>query len=169
MKLKETILKEHSKLQCDKIIKWVNGKQERFDELFVLFLSNENKIAQRAAWPISFCIIEHPTLISKHWRSFLDSLKTQDIHDAVKRNSVKILTSVSIPHEYEGEIMNLCFDYVASATESIAVKAYALSVLHQFAESYPEIIPEIKLLIEDQPHHSAAFTSRAKKFLRTFN
>ena len=169
MKLKETILKEHSKLQCDKIVNWVSANQERFDELFELFIVGGNLETQRAAWPVSFCIIRHPVLLSKHWRSFIDNLKKKNIHDAVKRNSVKVLSTISSPHKYEGEIMNLCFDYVAAVTESIAVKAYALTVLHKLAESYPEIIPEIKLLIKDQPRRSAAFTSRANKFLKTFN
>lgn len=168
MKLRETILEEHSKLQCDKIVKWVNGKQDHFDQLFALMLTGEKQVAQRAAWPISSSIILHPVLLNKHWRSLLNNLRKKNIHDAVKRNSMKVLSTVSIPHKNEGEIMSLCFAYVASFTESIAVKAYALTVLHKLAESYPEIIPEIKLLIEDQPHHSAAFNSRAKKFLRTF-
>ena len=168
MKLKQTLLEEHSKLQCDKIVKWVSGKQDRFDELFELFITGENQVAQRAAWPVSFCIIRDPTLLTNHWKLFLSNLKKQDIHDAVKRNSVKVLTVITLPKKYEGEIMNLCFDYVASLTEPIAVKAYALTVLHKLAESYPEIIPEIKLLIDDQPRRSAAFISRANKLLKTF-
>ncbi len=169
MKLKETILEEHSKLQCDKIVKWVNGKQHHFDQLFALMLTGEKQVAQRAAWPIGFCIMLHPVLLSKHWRSLLNNLKKNDIHDAVKRNSIKVLSTISIPRNYEGEIMTLCFNYVASVTESIAIKAYALTVLHKLAECYPEIIPEIKLLIDDQPRRSAAFTSRANKLLKTFS
>ena len=41
MKLRETILKEHSKANCRRIVKWVGHDQKRFDELFSLFLNDE--------------------------------------------------------------------------------------------------------------------------------
>jgi hypothetical protein len=63
--------------------------------------------------------------------------------------------------------MDICFAYLASATEAIAVKAFSLSVLSNLSKQYPGIIPEIKLLIEDQlPRQTPALASRAKKFLQ---
>ena len=37
MNLEETILKEHSKKQCDKIVRYIGISQERFAELMKLF------------------------------------------------------------------------------------------------------------------------------------
>jgi hypothetical protein len=63
--------------------------------------------------------------------------------------------------------MEICFRYVESPTEAVAIKAFALTILGKLAKKYPEIIAEIKLLIEDQlPHQSAAFKTRAKKLLK---
>jgi len=56
MKLREEILKEHSKAQCNKIVEWVGKSQLRFDELFHLFISDENLVVQRASWPVSYCV-----------------------------------------------------------------------------------------------------------------
>ena len=65
--------------------------------------------------------------------------------------------------------MEICFDYMASPKEAVAVKAFSLSVLGRLAKKYPEIIPEITLLIEQQINHqSAAFKSKAKKFMKGF-
>ena len=51
----------------------------------------------------------------------------------------------------------------------MAIKAFALTVLGKLAKKYPQIIPEIKLLIADQlPHQTAAFKVRAKKLLKEF-
>ena len=64
-------------------------------------------------------------------------------------------------------MMNICFEYVQSPTEAVAVKAFSLTVLGNLAKLYPEILPEIKLLIKEQlPHQTAAFKSRAKYFLK---
>ena len=49
MNLLEEILKKHSKEQCQKIVLWVGPSQERFDELFYLFLNGEYRVTQRAA------------------------------------------------------------------------------------------------------------------------
>ena len=46
--------------------------------------------------------------------------------------------------------MDICFGYVASPTEAVAIKAFLLTVLSNLATIYPEISPEIKLLIEAQ-------------------
>jgi hypothetical protein len=63
--------------------------------------------------------------------------------------------------------MELCFQYLASPSVAVAIKAFSLTVLNNLSKKYPEIISEIKLLIEEQlPHQSAAFKSRAKVFMR---
>lgn len=165
--LREEILKEHSKVQCNKIVAWVGDYQCRFDALFNLFLNDENRVTQRAAWPISYCVTLHPQFIKKQFKPLIKNLYKAGIHNAIKRNTVRILQEIDIPKRYQGEVMNLCFEYVASPTEAVAVKAFSLTVLAKMAKLYPEIIPEIKLLIEDQlPNQTAAFISRAKHLIK---
>lgn len=166
MDLRETILAEHSKAQTNKIINWVGKSQERFDALFHLFLNEEYRVVQRAAWPLSYCVIEHPELIKKHLTELIGNLHTAGLPDAVKRNTVRLLQQIEIPEKFHGEIMNLCFKYIASPTEAAAVKAFALSILQNLAQYYPEIKDEVKIIIEDRWEvESPAFRSRAKKFL----
>jgi hypothetical protein len=165
--LKEQILKEHSKAQCTAIVQWVGASQQRFDELFHLFLNDEYRVVQRAAWPVSYCVMAHPDFIKKHWTTLIKNLQKSNLHNAVKRNSIRLLQDITIPKKYQGQIMDICFKYVESPTEAVAVKAFSLTVLSNLAKQYPEIIPEIKLLIEEQlPHQTAAFKSRAKVFLK---
>ena len=167
--LREEILKEHSKAQCTSIVNWVGASQQRFDELFHLFLTDENRMVQRAAWPVSYCAIAHPNFITKHWSSLIKNLQKPNLHDAVKRNSIRLLQDIKIPKKYQGQIMGLCFKYVESPTEAVAVKAYSLTVLINLAKQYPEIIPEIKLIIENQaPCLTAALKVRVKKFLKSY-
>jgi len=167
VKLREEILKEHSKAQCTKIVNWVGSSQQRFDELFGLFLDNEYRVTQRAAWPVSYCVIANPHFINKHWKKLISNLKKPNLHDAVKRNSIRLLQDIEIPEKYQGELMDICFKYLGSPTEALAVKVFSMSVLGNLAKKYPEIKPELKLLIEDQlPNQSAGFISRGKKILK---
>ena len=169
MKLRDEILREHSKIQCDKIVRWIGKSQEKFDQLFRLFLSEEYRVVQRAAWPVSFAVIAHPAFINKHWEELVKNLNQQNVHGAVKRNSVRLLQGLNIPEKFQGEIMNICFRYVESPTEAIAVKAFSLTVLGNLSKLYPEIIPELRLLIESQVENATpAFKIRAKKILKSF-
>ena len=109
MDLRKTILSEHSKANCDKIVNWVGSSQKRFDELFDLFLNSEYRVNQRSAWPLSYCVIAHPGFISKHFSKLIKNLHKPGIHDSVKRNTVRLLHQISIPKKFHGGIMDLCF------------------------------------------------------------
>ena len=164
--LRQEILKEHSKIQCSRIVHWVDSNQQRFDELFKLFLHDEYRVVQRSAWPVSHAVIAHPEFIKDHWAAFITNLKKPNLHDSVKRNSIRLLQYINIPKKYQGEIMNICFSYLESPTEALAIKVFSMSVLLKLAKLYPEIMTELKIIIEDQlPGQSAGFKSRAKKVL----
>jgi len=168
MDLRKTILSEHSKSNCNKIVKWVGNSQKRFDDLFYLFLNSEYRINQRAAWPLSYCVIDKPGFISKHFSKLLKNLHKPGIHDSVKRNTVRLLQHIDIPKKFHGEIMDICFRYISSPDEAVAIKAFSLSILQNLCEHYPEIKNEIRLAIEERwPYETAAFRSRARKFLKT--
>ena len=165
--LREQIVKEHSKAACVRIVKWVGDDQKRFDELFDLFLHAEYHVVQHAAWPVSYCVIAHPQLINKHWKSLLFILKQPHIHNAVKRNSMRFLQEVDIPEKYQGTIMDICFKYLESPAEAIAVRAFSLTVLANLSKLYPEIIPEVRTVLEQQfPKMSAAVKVRARPFMK---
>ena len=167
MELRAQLLKEHSRANCDTIVKWIGNNQQRFDELFRLFVSDEYRVVQHAAWPLSYSVIEHPALIKKHFNSLVAHLSKPGIHDAVKRNTMRLLQGIAIPKKYHGVIMDTCFRYISTPGEAVAIKAFSLTVLEKLAVLYPAIIPEIKLLIEENlDREKPAFRSRAKKFLR---
>jgi hypothetical protein len=167
MNLREAILQEHSKAQCNAIVSYIGHDQKKFDELVSLFLNDEYQVAQRAAWPLSYSVINHPQLIRKHLKKIIRNLKKPGIHNAVKRHTIRLLQTVDIPEALQGEVMDICFEYIANPTEAVAVKAFSITVLSNLSKQYPDIVPEIKLLLEHQmPHETAAFKVRAKKFLK---
>lgn len=166
MPLEDKILSEHSKTNCDEIVKWIGHNQSRFDELVTLFLGDDAIIVQRSGWPLSYATIANPQLVTKHLGKLLKNLQQPKLHDAVKRNTIKLLEVVKIPEKHQGEVMNICFDYIISPTEKPAIKAFSLTVLENLSKEYPAIKPELKTIIEDRwEYESAAFKSRAKKIL----
>ena len=167
MKLRDQILKEHSKANCNAIVKWIGFSQQRFDQLFDLFLNDEYRVVQRAAWPLSYSVIANPEFIQKHFSKLLRNLQKPNLHNSVKRNTIRLLQDISIPVRFHGRVMNICFEYIISPGEAVAVKAFALNVLNNLSKQYPEIKAELKTIIEDRwDYESAAFHSRAKKIFK---
>lgn len=169
MDLRNQILKEHSKTNCQKIIDWVGNDTSRFNQLFHLFLNDDTRVTQRAAWPMCYCAIAYPGLMDDNFEKLFENLNKKGIHNVIKRNSVRLLQHITIPSQHEGTVMNLCFQYVESPNEAVAIKAFSLTILGKLAKKYPEIIPEIKMLIESQTaHQTPAFKNRASKLFREF-
>ncbi len=132
-----------------------------------MFTGNEYRVVQRAAWPISYCVIAHPNFIKKHWKQLINNLNKPNVHNAVKRNTLRFLEEVEIPEKYHGQLMDYCFTYVNTPTEPIAVKCFAMTVLSNLAKIYPDILPELKITIENlKPYASAGLMSRASKILK---
>jgi hypothetical protein len=158
---------EHSRKQTDRIVKYIGKDKDRFAELMRLFLQGEYRITQRAAWPLSYCVRLHPELIRPYFKQILDNLEKKGLHVAVVRNTLRLLQDVEIPKRWHGRVMNACFDFVQAPETPIAVKAFALTVLEHLSGTYPDILPELKLIIEEQwDQATPAFRVRAKKVLK---
>ena len=167
MNLREEILKEHSKAQCCRIVVWIGKDQKRFDELFKLFTTDEYRVVQRSAWPVSNCVLSNPGFIQKHFTTLIRNVKKPGLHNAVKRNTLRLLQNINIPEKYRGEIMAICFECIQSPSEKVGAKAFALTVLKNLSADYPDIVSEVKLIIEERlPFETAAFRSRAKQFTK---
>ncbi|OQP64512.1 hypothetical protein [Niastella populi] len=166
MDLLKAIEKEHSKAQCEKIVRYVGGDKERFAELMQLFLNGGYRVTQRAAWPMSICVEKHPALIAPYYKQIVPLLQKPGVHGAVVRNIVRLLQFVAIPRRYHGMIMNTCFEFIASVDTAPAIKASSLTILENLCALYPDIRPELKLIIEERwEHESPAFKMRARRIL----
>ena len=94
----------------------------------ILFLNDVYRVNQRAAWPVSYCIIAHPKFIKNNFGKLIKNLAKPDLHNSIKRNTIRLLQHVDIPEKYLGKIMEICFSYVASPSEPVAVKVFSLKV-----------------------------------------
>lgn len=166
MDIKKEVLKEHSKAQTLKVVKYIGNNPVRFKELVQTFLNGPYRVTQRAAWALSCCVENNPALIIPHLRVILKMLKRNDTHDAVNRNIVRLLQFIDIPKKYYGVLVNICFELM-DPKQPIAVRVFSMQVLSNIATHLPDLKKELRLVIEDQlPYASAGFLSRAKKVLK---
>ncbi|MEO7530323.1 MAG: hypothetical protein ABIS69_02895 [Sediminibacterium sp.] len=170
MNLPEEILKEHNKAHAVKIAAYACSSKKNFKELMHCFMADDYQLAQRAAWSVSWAARKKPEMIRPYLKDLVAQMKRTDVHNAVVRNSVRILEQMDIPEKYQGEVMNACFHFIETPSTPIAVKAFSLTTLFNLSKKYPEIGPELKLIIEERwDTETAAFRSRGKKILNQLN
>ena len=165
MDLERELLKEHSKSQTIKIARYIGNQPERFNILINLMLNGSYTITQRASWVVSCCSDNHPELIQPHLTAVIRNLK-KPVHDAVKRNTLRLLQNISIPKKLHGITTDLCFKFLISTKEPVAVKAFAMTILYRITLTEPDLKNELRIIIEDQmPYSSPGFLSRGKKII----
>lgn len=166
MNLKKAVIECRSKAQSNRIVEYVGNDKDRFAALVRLFLDGPYRTTQRASWPLTCCIQNDPKLVKPWLREILSQLKKDEVHPAIKRNTIRSLQFVELPGKYWGPVTDLCLKYLIDKKEPVAIRVFSMTVLYNLSKNVPEIKRELRLVIEDQlPFGSPAFTSRAKKVL----
>lgn len=164
MDIREALQAEHSKRNTTAIAKYIGGDPERFAELMKIFFEGEYRPTQRAAWPMSVCIEKHPNLIFPYLNKLVDQLTRSDVHDAVKRNTVRLLQYIDIPKRLRGKVYSHCVELIDDISEPVAVRAFALTVAIKIAGKEPALLEELRLIAKAHlPHTSIAFHKRARE------
>lgn len=166
MNLKEEILAAHDKKHAIKIANYACSSPEHFKELMDCYNDTAYRLAQRAAWSVSWAARKQPNMIKPFIGDLVKKLNNTEVHTAVIRNAVRVLETIEIPEQYHGEVMNRCFAFIEDPTIPVAIKAFSLTTLFNLSRQYPEIKHELQLIIEERwDIETAAFRSRGKKIL----
>ncbi|KAA6439965.1 hypothetical protein FEM33_09690 [Dyadobacter flavalbus] len=168
MNIEKTLLADpvQSRQLAVRVADYACTDEEIFSELMNCFFSEHYRLAQRAAYSAGIAAQKKPELIQPYIGKLAACLTRKDVHDAVIRNSVRILEDVAIPEAFHAEVMNKCFELAADRMVPVAIRALSLTVLYRLSLIYPEIKKELRIIIEEgMEFEKAAFRSRGKKIL----
>ena len=116
---------------------------------------------------LSYCADQHPELIMPWIPAMVKKMKEPGVHDAVKRNVLRVLSTVEIPSPILGSVISVCFDELSSADSPVAVRVHAMSVLANASKGEPDIKRELKATIEQMlPYGGPALRARARMVLK---
>ena len=170
MDIKEALLQEHSKRQTIAIANYIGNNSTRFNALMKLVLGNEPLLVQRGYWVLGYCAEDHPGLFKNHIEALLEHLSKVGIHNAVKRNTLKVFQFIKVPDKMLGAVVDICFGYLYSASEAIAVKSLSINLLIDTCMRYPELKEElIPLLHELSTHEAPAILARTRNGIALLN
>jgi len=167
MDLKRAILKEHGRKQAHKIADYCSQSSSRFKSLVDIYLAGPYRVTQRASWPLSICAEERPELIAPHLKKLLDFTTKPGVHDAVKRNTMRLLQFIDVPKRNHAQVIDLYFSFLQQPKEAVAIRVFAMTSLSRVITDKPDLQKELRIILEDQlPYGTAAFRSRASKLIK---
>ncbi len=166
MNLIDELGKRQSLATKKKIVDWVGTNPGRFKQLMNIFLGDNYRLTQWAAWPISDIVELHPALIKPYLKPTLNNLDRPELHDAVRRNVLRLLQFIDIPPGLRGLAYDKAFLLFSDATQPIAVRVFAMTVMANIAETEPDLRNEV-IPIRNLPSvRITGLCSRATKLLK---
>ena len=145
--IEKLLMVENSRRNTDLVADLVVQKPSLFGELIKIYLSNEEPVSRRAVWVADTVAEAFPDLLEPFIESMI--LKLPDFkHDGLKRNTLRMLSRHEIPEQQLGGLIKICFDWLISSSESVAVKVYAMDILYRISNFEPSLKKELSDSIE---------------------
>lgn len=163
MNIREALAAEHSKHQTMAVVNYIGADAKRFAELMKIFFGDEYRLTQRASWAVNYCAEHHKELVKPYFGKLVRQLERDDVHVAVRRNVARMLQFIDVPRSYRGRVFDACCNLVDDPMQPVAVKVFAMSVAARIALGRPELLNELRLVVEKYlPNATAGFRARAR-------
>lgn len=168
MDIKRRLEQEHSKQLNREIIRYVGDNRQRLEELLSLLFGDDALLSQRAAWSAGDLGAEHPELFLTYIPELISRLRDRKAHPAVRRNILRIFSSLEIPEEHQSAVLDICLAFIRSEAEPVAVRAFAVTLAATISRPYAELRAELLMLLREisSVPHSPAMNVRIKRALK---
>jgi hypothetical protein len=141
-----------SKANTNMVAGIVREKPELIGELWQIYFSIEEPVSRHAAWVLDGLTENHPERLTPYLPRLLELLPGFN-HDGLKRHAVHMISRIRIPAEGRETLLNICFDWLVSRTEAVAVKVHCMEILYQICLDEPvlknELIDSIEFILEE--------------------
>jgi hypothetical protein len=164
--LRSLLMTEMSRRNTDFVKDIALSNPPLFDELVKLSLLNEEPVSRRAMWVVDVASEEMPDLLLPHIPDLIASLESFK-HDGLKRHVLRMLNRYNLNLDEFMPILDLCFHYMSSGDESVAVRFQAMDLLHSMSEKEPALKHELISTIELQMQEgSPGIKNQSRKKLK---
>jgi hypothetical protein len=137
-----------------------------FGHLAELAIQGKGSIPMRASWALEGIDNNFPELAGPYIKPLIKSVDKIK-HTGALRNILKLLSRKKIPQVMQGRLINHCFEWLNDRNIPVAVKVYAMQIVANLSEEYPELLVELKGVLETlYDSSSPGFKSMAKKILK---
>ena len=164
----EKLLIDSSKITADMAVHTIGDNPVLFKKVLDFALEDRDVFAQRASRVIQLCTSKYPHLIQPHLNEIITSLPGFQ-NGGLKRNVLRLLSQRTneFTEEQQGILLDVCFKFIMNSDEKPAIKVYAMDILYDISNQYPDLKNELISTIKSQmPTASAGIKSRSQKMLK---
>jgi len=141
-------------------------------DIAILFKLNQHKkhqIAWRSAYLLDLAHDVNNNILDDYLKEIIN-LTPQLTNSSIKRHYLRILTQHDLSELADGNLLDCCIKWLQNEETPIAVKAHCMLILFNLTKPYPELIPELKAVLENLlPYGSKGEVNRAKRLLKELN
>lgn len=164
----ESLLVDTSRKVADQVCGIVIKKPEIIEELMEHSLQQKGNMALRASNVLALVSESNPELVAPYLERIIRSFPELK-HVSVKRGFTRIVSHYTdiTDDDLLSIMVNHCFEWLNDPDETIAIRAYSMTILANVCKIYPELIPELRETIELHYNDgSAGFKTRAMETLK---
>ena len=156
-----------SRTAIDLVTNSAGDDPEVFEFLVRLITHGEDPFPRNATWALDSIDMQFPDLIIPYLKTLIQSANKFQ-QTGTLRNILKILSRKNIPAAFHGKLIHHCFEWLYDKKIPVAVKVYAMQIIMNLSEEYPELKQELGEALEDMYLSSSpGFKARANKILRS--
>lgn len=146
----------------DDMITMVRQNPDFFNEAVQLAISDKLPYSWRAAWLLWSCMEDNDIRVKKYIPEIIRILPGRP--DNQKRELLKILLMMELEDDDESRLFDLCVSIWENTDKKPSIRHKAILVIVKTAEKYPELIPEVSLLMQD--HYQESLSPGVKRSIR---
>lgn len=169
MSLSEHFKGDLSKVEVNRIADLIGDDKGLVRELMDIINHREILRVKYALWVMRTLCDKKPYLFQPYFKDLFELIHKFPGEDSVLRNVIGAWQVLEIPEELEGEVYELCLNFLTDQSP-IAAKAFSMEVCYKVAARYPELKNELKTVIEElnlkYGESSPGIASRAQKTLK---
>ena len=164
--METTLLNTHHPHKNPDILTHFVESKDHFTELMECFFSGNFHLSHKATLIVLELRKNRSGWIQEQLPRMVNTLDI-GLPGWYKRNILRILQDQELPEASWDHAVDQCFKYLSSGDESVAVKVFSMTVIHNISKKVTELSKELRFLIEEQyPHSSAGFKARSRKILK---
>jgi hypothetical protein len=134
-------------------------------ENLLMVMDEEERPAWRAAWVLDHLNQNAPDLLKPYLATICSRLKNTTFN-GVRRSLLKILISTPTEINEDGELLDLCFQWVVSPAIPIAIRAHSMQFISDLLPAYPELKNEFQVSLQSVINdESKGVRGKARKIL----
>ncbi len=83
------------------------------------------------------------------------------------RSTVRFFQFYKIPEEFEGVVLERCYELLKNTEKGVAIRAFSIAVIYNISAPYDELKNELKLVLEDlDTEGSPGLFGRKRNYLK---